>query len=118
MKANTPRFNREARTIRNMVGLYCRDRHGHTPDLCDDCAGLVSYALGKLERCPWGENKPVCARCTIHCYEKSLRARIGQVMRYAGPKMIRHHPVLAIFHLLQKYRLARAPLRPKRVEPA
>ena len=104
MKPGTPRYLREEKTIRAMLGIYCRDTHHPASVLCDECASLASYALGKLEKCPWGEDKPVCARCTTHCYEKSMRAQIGQVMRYAGPKMASRHPVLAVFHLLRKLR--------------
>ncbi|MDD5674088.1 MAG: nitrous oxide-stimulated promoter family protein [Chitinivibrionales bacterium] len=103
MKANTPRFKREAKTIRVMVGLYCRDQHGFAVQPCPECAEIISYVLGKLEKCPWGEKKPVCAQCTIHCYEKSMRARIAKVMRHSGPRMAARHPLLALSHLLNKF---------------
>jgi hypothetical protein len=33
-----------------------------------------------------------------------MRARIRAVMRYAGPRMLFRHPVLAFFHLLDRRR--------------
>jgi hypothetical protein len=102
MKPGTTQFEREARTIRAMVQLYCADHHAPAPSPCLECAAIVTYALGKLEKCPWGEKKPVCARCTIHCYEQSMRLRVGRIMRYAGPRMVKRHPVLAAFHLIRK----------------
>jgi hypothetical protein len=46
------------------------------------------------------EGKPTCAKCPIHCYKPAMKERIRDVMRYAGPRMLRRHPVLAIRHLL------------------
>jgi hypothetical protein len=94
------RMRREKRTIEAMIGLYCRDHHGTHVGLCDDCRDLRDYAYGRLDRCRFQANKPTCARCPIHCYKPAMRARIAVVMRYAGPRMLRRHPVLAIRHLL------------------
>ena len=44
--------------------------------------------------------KPTCAKCPIHCYKPAMREQIRDVMRYAGPRMLKRHPVLAIRHLL------------------
>jgi hypothetical protein len=38
-----------------------------------------------------------------------MRERIREVMRYAGPRMILRHPILAIWHLLDGRR--QEPLR-------
>lgn len=82
-----------------MTGIYCRDNH-HTPDgLCDDCRTLLDYALKRLDKCKFQENKPVCGRCPVHCYKPDMREKVRQVMRYAGPRMIWQHPVLTLCHL-------------------
>jgi hypothetical protein len=94
-----PRRRRERRTIEAMIGLYCRDHHGEDSPLCEECAELFSYALARLERCPNGEEKPSCRRCLIHCYRPDMRERIRLVMRYAGPRMLLHKPLLAIRHM-------------------
>ena len=102
-------MDREKRTVSAMIQLYCRGVHGSQRQLCADCAKLEQYALGRLERCSFGSGKPVCANCSVHCYSKAMRQRIQEVMRYAGPRMILRHPVLAVGHVLDKRKVAPAP---------
>jgi hypothetical protein len=83
-----------------MVRVYCRAHHGTRDSLCDQCQSLCDYALARLDRCPFGAQKTTCARCTVHCYKPGMRARIQEVMRYAGPRMLLRHPILALLHLL------------------
>ncbi len=94
------RIAREKKTIRFMIGLYCRGHHGAKPGSCRECKTLLDYALARLERCPYQEDKPVCAYCPIHCYKPEMRERIRSVMRYSGPRLIFRHPVLALLHLV------------------
>lgn len=101
-----PRLTRERKTIEAMIGLACRDRHGTTEGLCQECSALLAYARGRLEKCPFEERKPTCAKCPIHCYRPERRAEIREVMRYAGPRMLWRHPVLALFHWLDGRREA------------
>jgi hypothetical protein len=89
---------REIRTVGLMIGLYCRRHHGEK-ELCGDCRELAAYAEGRTRKCPFGEEKPACSRCPTHCYRPEMKARIREVMRFAGPKMIYRHPLLAIRHL-------------------
>jgi hypothetical protein len=56
--------------------------------------------MSRLNRCPFGQDKPTCATCPIHCYKPKLRERIREVMRFAGPRMLWRHPILAIRHVL------------------
>lgn len=99
------RCDRERATIRTMIRMYCRDRHG-TDSLCDACAALDRYATRRLERCVFGAAKPTCANCTVHCYRADMRERVRTVMRYAGPRMLLRHPVLAIMHTIDGRRPA------------
>lgn len=94
------RLERERRTVVAMIRLYCRGRHGSRGPLCEDCRELEQYALGRLDRCPFGEDKTVCAVCEVHCYKKSRREQIRDVMRYAGPRLIWRHPLLSLLHLV------------------
>lgn len=94
------RLERERRTIMAMVRIYCRDKHANPSGLCPDCLELQEYALLRLSRCPFQENKPTCANCTVHCYRADMRERVRVVMRTAGPRMLIAHPILAIRHLL------------------
>lgn len=90
---------RELKTIRVMVDMYCASHHGGAP-LCADCADLFDYAQRRLQRCVFGDTKPNCAKCVVHCYNKDMRERIRVVMRWAGPRMLLRHPVLGVLHLL------------------
>jgi hypothetical protein len=93
------RSEREIKTIRIMIGMYCRNRHGGKT-LCESCRSLCSYAEKRILKCPFGENKPACGQCPIHCYKPQMKKQIGAVMRFAGPKMMFRHPILAVRHLI------------------
>lgn len=99
------RMKREQETVRQMIGLYCREKHQLPGDvLCSECQELHDYAMLRLNKCPFQEGKTTCGNCKIHCYKPMLRDKICEVMRFAGPKMIFHHPVLALGHLLDGFR--------------
>jgi len=100
-----------------MIDLWCRGHHGTTSGsgLCPDCSALAAYADTRLERCCFGEEKPTCRDCPVHCYRPTEKELMREVMRWAGPRMLRAHPVLAIRHLLDGKKPV--PSRPKR-EPA
>ncbi|WP_102404028.1 nitrous oxide-stimulated promoter family protein [Vibrio sp. 10N.261.55.A7] len=91
----------EFRTVSAMMDIYCRDHHSSN-GLCPDCSTLLSYAETKLDRCPYGQSKPTCNRCPIHCYKPEPKEQMRQIMRYAGPRMLLPHPILAIRHLLHE----------------
>ncbi len=95
---------REARTIEAMVALYCRGNHGSRGTICPGCRSLLDGALARLARCPFGEEKPTCLRCPVHCYGRELREAVKEVMRWSGPRMLRRHPVLAALHFLDGLR--------------
>lgn len=96
---------REQNTAARMIALYCRDHHNEpSGQLCSDCQSLLAYTAQRIERCPFGVQKPTCAKCTVHCYRPEKREEIRKVMRYAGPRMLLHHPVLALLHLLDGLR--------------
>jgi hypothetical protein len=84
-----------------MVEMFCRHHHG-PPKLCGECRRLLEYALRRLDLCPYGDEKPSCTNCPIHCYKSNPRERMRDVMRFAGPRMIWSHPYLAIRHLLDE----------------
>ena len=90
----------DTETLQAMLGIYCQDKHEGAETLCPDCRELLDYAEARLAKCPFGENKPTCARCTVHCYKPAMRARIREVMTFSGPRMLRRHPVLALKHLV------------------
>ena len=92
----------EKATVGLMIELYCRGHHG-TPKgrLCPDCAVLRDYADARVDHCPHIATKTFCSVCQTHCYKPEMRERIRQVMRWSGPRMLFHHPVLAVRHLAE-----------------
>jgi hypothetical protein len=106
-RARKGRIAREKRTIEAMIALYCRDNHRTTTSLCEECTALLQYARLRLDKRPFGENKPTCARCPIHCYKPDMREETKRVMRYSGPRMLLRHPILAIGHLLDGFKKRR-----------
>jgi len=106
------RLERERSTMTKMIRVYCRGRHGTKANLCDACQELLSYAFLRLEKCPFGERKPTCAKCPIHCYQPQRREQVKDIMRYAGPRMLLRHPIFAIRHYLDA--LVEAPEKPSR----
>lgn len=128
----TERVRREQRTVALMIAMYCRaGRHGAaprgvsapdagaatgaapaaaaaampaTPSLCPACAALAEYSRGRVELCHFGEDKPTCSRCPVHCFRPEMREQIRAVMRHSGPRMTLRHPHLAVRHLLDRRR--------------
>ena len=92
---------RELKTIAAMLRMYCR-AHGHQPraPLCAGCDELLEYASRRLERCVFSDAKPTCTNCLVHCYSADRREQVRVVMRWAGPRMLRRHPILGILHLI------------------
>jgi predicted amidophosphoribosyltransferase len=105
------RINREQKTIRAMMVIYCREKHNPKETLCGSCEKLLDYAERRLDSCPFGEQKPACNHCAVHCYSKTMRTQVQEVMRYAGPRMLLRHPLLSLYHLLDKFR--KVPRLPK-----
>jgi len=97
-KFTNRRLAREWSTVTAMLHIYCRDKHGGA--WCSECQALKLYVSARLDRCRFGEDKPTCAKCPVHCYQRERREQIKVVMRYAGPRMIWEHPWLSLWHLL------------------
>jgi hypothetical protein len=109
----TPHLRREYRTIESMFRIWCIDLHGRRVDvegLCQGCEELLAYAGQRLAKCPYGEDKPTCAKCPVHCYKREPREQVRAVMRYAGPRMLWRHPWQALLHILDKLRRVEHPM--------
>ena len=111
MPLTHPRLKREQATLAAMVAIYCSDHHDASGGLCAGCAALLAHAAQRLERCVFQEHKPTCVKCPVHCYHTPYRDLVKAVMRYAGPRMLWRHPLLALRHLLDGRRPA-PPLKP------
>ena len=93
------RIEREKMTIQRMIALYQRRCPGALADNAHYQA-LNAYADKRLDKCVFGENKPACKQCPVHCYQPAKREEMKQIMRWAGPRMLWRHPILTIRHLL------------------
>ena len=87
---------KEKDVVTKMITIYCRSKHKSGKQLCSE-----------LERCPFGEGKPTCGSCAIHCYKKDMREKIKIVMRYAGPRLFFIHPIVTIKHMIRERKLNR-----------
>jgi len=92
----------EFRTIGAMVEIYCRAHHPRKPSkgVCAACQEFLTYAETRLDRCPYGQGKPTCNKCPVHCYKPHMKQKAREIMLYSGPRMLLPHPIMAIKHLL------------------
>lgn len=95
------RINREKKVVGVMIRLYCRRKEGNK-QLCEECRALLKYAYVRLEHCSFGNEKTSCKHCKVHCFKPEMRERMRKVMRFAGPRMLFYHPVMALRHLMEK----------------
>ncbi len=104
------KIEREAKILEVMIGIYCHKHHKYPGNkgLCDSCQYLLDYSQNRLNNCPQIDNKPTCAKCTIHCYNTNNREEIRRVMRYSGPRMLFKRPLMAVFHLSDMLRKTEA----------
>ena len=87
--------------VSEMIALYCHKKHGSPKGcLCPECTELTEDGIQRSNKCPFMETKTFCSNCKVHCYRPDMRERIRTVMRYSGPRMIFHHPVVAIWHVV------------------
>jgi hypothetical protein len=105
--SGTGRVDREKKTVRVMVRMYCTAHHGTRAALCPECDKLLTYSFGRIDGCVFMKSKPTCAKCPVHCYEPASRERMREVMRHAGPRMLYTHPYLAIAHAIDTTRKPR-----------
>lgn len=111
-------MRRDLKTLALFISLYCRYRHADAPktpaalkthdvkaiagraiDLCPECSKLLAHAFVKRSTCPM-DPKPMCKHCPNHCYHPSYRAKIQEVMRFSGKKMLLSGRIDYLFHLL------------------
>ena len=95
------RIEKEKAVVEQMIQLYCRKHEGNT-QLCPNCKELLDYAHRRLDRCRYGEDKPTCKKCPIHCYNPVMKEKIRTVMRWSGPRMLLYNPLAAIIHLAKE----------------
>ena len=98
---------RDIRILAQFVQVFCRENHlspkksfeyrhldsgRYLPNavmLCEECHDLLTHGLTKLLLCPH-DPKPMCKKCTTHCYRPGYREQVRQVMRFSGMYLIKH----------------------------
>jgi len=92
---------REKAMVSQMIALYCKKKHQTQHGLCPECAALNAYARQRSDKCPFMETKTFCSNCKVHCYKPDMREKIREVMRFSGPRMLFHHPIAALRHVIE-----------------
>lgn len=94
------RIQQQKKDVEAMIRIYCSKKHNSKEELCSECRELMNYAAMRLENCKFGDNKPTCGKCKIHCYRKDMKEKMIEIMKYSGPRMLIHNPVIAFRHLI------------------
>ena len=113
-----PHLDRDLRTLVRFIDIYCSNKHaaatreqaevkgfdlvamGKGPvALCTECSKLLAHALVKRSHCPM-EPKPACKHCSDHCYHPAYRAKIQEVMRFSGRRLVLSGRLDLLFRLL------------------
>ncbi len=112
----TRREIKDLRVLIRFTEVYCRvhhrDRDRHPLQLpedtgldagrfryCDECAAFLDYAVQRRLRCPL-DPKPACKHCPVHCYKPQMRQRVREVMRFAGPYLMKRGRLDLLWHYL------------------
>lgn len=87
-----------------MVEIYCRGNHKDVnrqgKRLCPECMKFYEYTCVRTDKCPFMETKTFCNQCPVHCYNKTYRPVVKEVMKYSGPRLCLHHPVPVALHMV------------------
>lgn len=105
----------EMEVMETIIGIYCRGKHHANrcataesePSLCPDCRRLLTYARSRIAACPRMDVKSFCSACPVHCYSHEMRENVREVMRWSGPRMLLHHPLMTLHHMWIDYRSRR-----------
>ncbi len=92
-----------------MLEMYCKAHHnsrlefsspeaGRKVYLCKDCIKSANRLVAQSIRCPHMGYKTFCHNCPRPCHKPDDIVR--QAMRYSGKRLLIHHPLLGIKHLL------------------
>lgn len=111
-------LQRDLKTLATFIAIYCKHQHadaekslvtmpqqdvtaiaGREVHLCGECRKLLLHAFTKRSHCPM-DPKPMCKHCPSHCYAPVYRAKIQEVMRFSGRKMVLGGRLDYLLHLL------------------
>ncbi len=99
---NGPKISFERKTVQAMIDIYYKQFKDDEHNL--EKLDVESYAMKRLSYCQFGEEKPTCKVCPVHCYKKSYKEKLQQIMRYSGPRMMIYHPIMSMEHLIKEFR--------------
>lgn len=105
---------KDLRVLVRFTEVYCRAHHhecsrgpltdglaarlaGRKSAYCDACRAFLQYAIERRLRCPL-DPKPACKHCPVHCYKPQMRQRVREVMRFAGPYLIKRGRIDLLWH--------------------
>lgn len=110
MKDINSKREREKEVVELMIQIYCKGKkHSKHGKVCEECQKLLAYSKKRTDCCPFMETKTFCSNCKVHCYKPDMKVQMKAVMRYSGPRMLFHHPIMAIHHvILEKIDLIKA----------
>ncbi|MBI2831501.1 MAG: nitrous oxide-stimulated promoter family protein [Chloroflexi bacterium] len=110
------RVAKDMGTVADFVAIFCKEKHDGAKEpfpikderlrevlekkdlvLCPECSKLLQHAVVKLLLCPQ-DPKPMCKKCTIHCYAPWYRERIREVMKFSGMYLIKHGRLDMMMH--------------------
>ncbi len=109
--------NTDIKVLGNFISIFCRENHSLEAKvifsikdarlrqvlddkdlaLCLDCSKLLNHGITKLLLCPY-DPKPMCKKCTTHCYAPSYRKKIREVMKFSGLYLVKHGRVDLMAH--------------------
>lgn len=69
--------------------------------VCADCRKVLSHAVVKRARCPL-EPKPSCRVCPVHCYSRTYRQKIREIMKFSGRHLILRGRLHLLLHFLER----------------
>ena len=95
--------DREKKVISEMVKLYCRKNHKKR-ELCDECRDVLNYSLNRIDNCKYMYTKTFCSNCKKPCYSPKMKEKIKQIMKFSGLRILFHHPLLVISHMLSRFK--------------
>ena len=111
METLTKHQKKDVKLISKFVEVYCEGHHGKAArnpfhlhgglgrrSLCPDCAEFMAYAMAKRVKCPLEAEKPSCKKCRIHCYAKTQRELVREIMAYSGRKLMLQGRLDYIWH--------------------
>ena len=77
------RILREIKPLPVWVELY-EQRHPAPADTPEHYRDLLAYAVKRLEKCRYGEDKPACKQCRCTVISQKPREEMKVIMRWAG----------------------------------